>query len=162
MKTKAKPVLPLPSTAITWRVIVPHRIRRKTPQTRGLYVEMRVFASHRELLAHLKLEAEASNVSGPIDPRTVGLMQTPLFDHPRRWYVGTVSFSQDYLTPDVIVHELAHAAFAVAARQELVINLQARDDSWKAEDTYCYILDHLVTEFLDGAAFRGLYPPKTK
>jgi hypothetical protein len=124
----------------------------------GMYVQVRIFATHREML--IALRAEGRVTGDRYANKTDGVMQSfkrqkVKADGSVRTapIVGVVSLYKRRLSTEVVVHEFAHAAFAWAARKRLTGDFK----HMAVEEQFCYALGRMVARFVRRAVKLGLY-----
>lgn len=124
----------------------------------GMYVQVRIFATKREMLIGLRAEGKITGDRYP--NKTDGVMQSFKRQMVRADgqvrtspVVGMVNLFQGRLGTEVVVHEFAHAAFAWAARKRLTGGLHRM----AVEEAFCYALGRMLARFVRRATKMGFY-----
>jgi hypothetical protein len=126
----------------------------------GLFVYSRVFATKREMLQALRVEAHQIGERG-FGRHTGATMQTfkQISYHgqkPRtQAAIGRVSFYRRRLTDEIVTHEFAHAMFAYGERKGLTRQWLSSDSTMLTEELYCYALGRMVARFWRRAKAMG-------
>jgi hypothetical protein len=125
----------------------------------GLFVNVRVFGSRREM--HECLEIERKHDGGRrIGRRTQGVMKSYKRRLGRRTTceLGSVNLHRGRLGVAVVCHEFAHVAFAWSDRKRLFGPLTQGDPrTMPLEERFCHALDEMVRQFVERAYKLGLY-----
>lgn len=125
---------------------------------RGLFVYARVFATQREMLTALRVEARAGGQRG-FAHGTAGAMQSFMHFTPGGYStpcIGRVNLYRRRLGTEIISHEFAHAMFAWADRMRLTGELHRMP----VEEQACYVLGRMLRRFVNRAYALGLYSAK--
>jgi hypothetical protein len=124
----------------------------------GMYVQVRIFATKREMLTALR--AEGKIAGDRYSNKTQGVMQPFKRQKVRAGgqvrtspIVGVVNLYHGRLCAEVVVHEFAHAAFAWAARKRMTGGLHRM----AVEEAFCYALGRMVARFVRRATKMGFY-----